>query len=203
MTTPYQWNISGHKGTVVVEYTLFGDGADGTYSGIDPTHAHLNLPATLVWARGFEKTPVSLKFEAPAGSEWKVAMQLQPHDDGTWTAPFMDRLMDSLVELSKHYLATWKTGDAEFRMALHHQRGEAAAFARLCEAVTAEEEGVFGAFPKYDTGSYTFLLDYLPYVSSDGMEHRDCPVITGTRDVTAVARNRSGWCRMNSSTAGT
>src|SRR5579872_6328418 len=29
--TPYQWNISGHKGTVVVEYTLFGDRADGTY----------------------------------------------------------------------------------------------------------------------------------------------------------------------------
>jgi predicted metalloprotease with PDZ domain len=183
--TPYQWNISGHKGTVVVEYTLFGDRADGTYSGIDPTHAHLNLPATLVWAHGFEKTPVSLKFEAPASSEWKVATQLEPHDDGTWTAPFMDRLMDSPVEFSKHYLATWKTGDAQFRMALHHKGTdeEAAAFARLCEAVTAEEEGVFGAFPKYDTGSYTFLLDFLPYVNGDGMEHRDSTVITGTRDI--------------------
>src|ERR1035438_2522002 len=38
--TPYQWNVSGHKGTVVVEYTVFGDRTDGTYDGIDPTHAH-------------------------------------------------------------------------------------------------------------------------------------------------------------------
>jgi predicted metalloprotease with PDZ domain len=183
--TPYQWNVTGHKGTVVVEYTLFGDRADGTYSGIDPTHAHLNMPATLVWAHGFEKTPVSLKFELPAGSDWKVATQLEPHDDGTWSAPFMDRMMDSPVELSKHYLATWKTGDAQFRMALHHKGTdeEAAAFAVLCQAVTAEEEGVFGAFPKYDTGSYTFLMDYLPYVNGDGMEHRDSTVIAGTRDI--------------------
>ena len=53
--SPYQWNVSGHKGTVVVEYTLFGDRADGTYAGIDATHAHLNPPAALVWAHGFEK----------------------------------------------------------------------------------------------------------------------------------------------------
>jgi len=46
-----------------------------------------------------------------------------------------------------------------------------------------EEEGVFGAFPKYDKGSYTFLLDFLPYVNGDGMEHRDSTVITATRDI--------------------
>src|SRR5579883_2557402 len=30
--SPYQWNVAGGKGTVVVEYTLFGDRADGTYA---------------------------------------------------------------------------------------------------------------------------------------------------------------------------
>src|SRR5580658_3661780 len=54
---PYGWNISSHHGTVIIHYTLFGDHADGTYVGIDETHAHLNLPATLVWARGFENVP--------------------------------------------------------------------------------------------------------------------------------------------------
>jgi predicted metalloprotease with PDZ domain len=92
-----QWNVSGHKGTVVMEYTVFGDRADGTYAGIDPTHAHLNLPATLMWAHGFEKSPVALKFEIPAGSGWKIATQLAPNDDGTWTAPSMDRMMDGTV----------------------------------------------------------------------------------------------------------
>jgi predicted metalloprotease with PDZ domain len=60
--TPYQWNVSGHKGTVIIEYTLYGDRADGTYDGIDATHAHLNTPATLVWAHGLEKSPALLKF---------------------------------------------------------------------------------------------------------------------------------------------
>src|SRR5262249_44930340 len=54
--------------------------------------------------------------------------------------------------------------------------------ARFCEAVTIEEEGVFGAFPHYDNGLYTFLLDYRPYASSDGMEHRDSTVITQSVD---------------------
>jgi predicted metalloprotease with PDZ domain len=41
---PDGWTISGHHDSVVVHYTLFGDHADGTYVGIDETHAHLNLP---------------------------------------------------------------------------------------------------------------------------------------------------------------
>src|ERR1035441_3304738 len=78
-----------------MEYTVFGDRADGTYDGIDPTHAHLNPPATLMWAHGFEKSPVVLQFDIPAGSGWKIATQLAPQDDGTWTAPGMDRMMES------------------------------------------------------------------------------------------------------------
>lgn len=48
-----------------------------------------------------------------------------------------------------------------------------------------EEEGVYGAFPKYDGGTYTFLVDYLPSASSDGMEHRDSTVITGSGDLSS------------------
>jgi predicted metalloprotease with PDZ domain len=186
-TTPYQWNISGHKGTVTIEYTLFGDRADGTYDGIDQTHAHLNTPATLAWAHGFEKTPSSVKITVPEGSNWKVATQLKSNPDGTWSAPNLDFLMDSPIEVSAHALPEWKVGDAQFRIALHHSgtEAEAAAYARMAEAVVIEEEGVFGAFPKYDNGSYTFLADYLPYVSGDGMEHRDSTVISGVATLAA------------------
>ncbi len=183
--SPSRWNVSGHKGTVVVEYTLFGDRADGTYDGIDTTHAHLNMPATMIWAHGFEKSPVSIKFDVPEGSNWKAATQLIPHDDGTWSAPSMDRMMDSTTELSVHDWEEWKLGEAQFRASIHH-RGtseEAAAFAKMCEATVTEAEGVFGAFPKYDNGTYTFLLDYLPYVNGDGMEHRDSTSITGTGNI--------------------
>jgi len=184
--SPYQWNVTGHKGTVVMEYTVYGDRADGTYAGIDGTHAHLNLPAVLMWAHGFEKTPVSLKFDVPEGSNWKVATQLTQRDDSTWTAPNMDRMFDSPVEMSAFKLLTWKTDGSQFRAALHDKSTEqqAAAYGKMIEAVTAEAEGVFGKFPQYDTGgAYTFLLDYLPYVNGDGMEHRDSTVISGAGDL--------------------
>ena len=95
---PYQWNVETSGGTVVIDYTLFGDRADGTYDAIDPSHAHLNPPATFAWARGFEKSPVSLKIEIPPGSGWTVATQLAPgakRSINDWTAPNLDALMDA------------------------------------------------------------------------------------------------------------
>ena len=41
-------------GTVQLRYTIFGDRCDGTYLAVDATHAHMNTPATFVWARGLE-----------------------------------------------------------------------------------------------------------------------------------------------------
>ncbi len=182
---PSTWRVEGHNGTVRFHYTLFGDHVDGTYAAIDETHAHLNMPATLVWARGLEKAPVTVRFNLPDGKNWKVATQLVPRQDGTWFAPNLDRLMDGPAELSVHDLPEWKIESATFRVALHHTgtSAEATQFGRMCEAVVLEEEGVFGALPKYDDGAYTFLLDVLPYASFDGMEHRDSTVITGVGDV--------------------
>jgi predicted metalloprotease with PDZ domain len=183
---PYQWNVDVSGGTVVIDYTLFGDRADGTYNAIDPSHAHLNPPAAFTWAHGFEKAPAALTVEIPPGSDWTVATQLTPGPGGTWTAPNLDALMDSPLEIGPHALREWSSGDARFRLALHFDGpGEVAdRFARMCEAVVLEEEGVFGSLPKYDNGAYTFLVDDLPYVSGDGMEHRNSTVITGARPLT-------------------
>ncbi len=192
--SPYQWNVGEHKGTVVIDYTLYGDRADGTYNGIDATHAHLNIPATLIWAHQFYQAPASIRFEVPAGSNWKVATQLLPGRDGTYLAPNVDWMMDSPVELSAFTMREWKVGDAQFRMALHHMgiEEEASAYARMSEAVVLEEEGIFGSLAKYDNGTYTFLLDYLPYASGDGMEHRDSTIIAGTHDLKDDAASMIG-----------
>lgn len=186
---PYQWNVEAQgvtNGTVVIDYTLFGDRADGTYNAIDLSHAHLNPPAAFAWARSLEKSPVSLKIDLPPGSDWTVATQLPPGPGGTWTAPLLDALMDAPLEIGPHVIREWKAGDAQFRLALHFQGPDEVAerFARMCETVVLEEEGVFGGLPKYDNGAYTFLVDYLPYVSGDGMEHRNSTVITSARPLT-------------------
>ena len=182
---PYGWTVPGQHGTVVIEYTVYGDRVDGTYAAIDETHAHLNLPAMLVWARGFEMAPSSLRFQVPPEWHWQVASELAHESDGSWSAPNLEQLMDSPVELSAHVIREWNVGSSAFRLALHHRGSddEARIFADMCKAVVTEEEGVFGSFPKYDTGSYTFLVDYLPWASRDGMEHRDATVITGAQDL--------------------
>jgi predicted metalloprotease with PDZ domain len=179
--SPSQWTVSGHKGTVILQYTLFGDRTDGTFDAFDETHAHLNGPATFLWARGMEGRPVRVRFQLPEGTKWTVATQLKPEADGTYSAPNRDMLMDGPVEISKHDLPEWTVGDSRFRLSLHHKGTpeEAAAYAQMAKAVVTEAEGVFGAFPKYDNGDYTFLLDYLPYASGDGMEHRNSTVISG------------------------
>src|SRR4051812_17824669 len=104
--TPYQWNASGHDGTVKISYTVFGDYADGTYEGVDSTHAHFNMPAAFMWARGFDLRPITITFHPRAG--WKIATQLLPTSDpNTFTAPHLQYFMDSPTELSDFALRTW------------------------------------------------------------------------------------------------
>jgi predicted metalloprotease with PDZ domain len=138
--TPYGWNVSSEGAVVVVSYTVFGDHADGTYMGIDATHAHLNLPAALVWAHGFENIPARLLFDMPPGSGWRVATQLKSESDGSWSAPNLESLMDSPVELSAHVVANWEMEDREFRMAIHTVGSETAIkdIARKAQAVILE-----------------------------------------------------------------
>jgi predicted metalloprotease with PDZ domain len=192
--SPYSWKITPRNGTIVCSYTLFGDRVDGTYVAIDATHAHLNLPATLIWAAGLQNAPAELEFKVPADSHWIPHTQLIPNSDGTFSAPNMEWMMDSPVELSASPMREWNLDGVTFRLALHHQGSDAdaAAFLQKCKRVVAEEKEVFGAFPKYDNGTYTFLVDYLPYASGDGMEHRDSTVISGDLDLSESASRAIG-----------
>ncbi|HEV2733937.1 MAG TPA: hypothetical protein VGV85_03825 [Longimicrobiaceae bacterium] len=190
---PYGWDVAGHDGTVRVTYTLFGDRADGTYAQVDATHAHLNAPATFMWARGLEKRPVRVTFR-PADPKWKVATQLVPTGDPyTFTARDLEYFMDSPVEVSDHDLRSWRVASNgksyTIRLALHHAGtpAEAAAFTEMAKKVVAEEAAAMGGLPDFDHGTYTFLADYLPQASGDGMEHRNSTVVTSSRPLSTGA----------------
>ena len=49
-----RWDVADHDGTVRFTYRVYGDRIDGTYLAIDETHAHLNIPAWLMWGHGLE-----------------------------------------------------------------------------------------------------------------------------------------------------
>jgi predicted metalloprotease with PDZ domain len=186
---PHQWDVAGHDGTVTVRYTLFGDRADGTYAQIDPTHAHLNIPATFAWARGMENAPIRVRFERPDG--WRVATQLAPTaDSSVFTAPNLQYFMDSPTEVGPWDVRTWTVQGAggrtyTMRLVLHHL-GTAEELDRYTEKVkkvVAEEIALFGEPGAYDFGTYTFLADYLPWASGDGMEHRNSTVLTSRQSL--------------------
>jgi predicted metalloprotease with PDZ domain len=75
------------------------------------------------------------------------------------------------------------------RLAVHHNGSEeyVDAYADMAKAVVAEEKAVWGEFPQYDYGTYTFIADYLPYVYGDGMEHRNSTIIASTGSLKANA----------------
>jgi len=183
---PYSWRIEGHDGAATVTYTLYADRADGTYSQIDRTHAHLNMPATFMWARGFEDRPITLAFEPPS-RDWNAATQLpRTRRAMTFRAPDLEYFLDSPVLLSDFDLRTWTVGDGAdrqtIRLAIHHE-GKAEdvdVFAEKAKNVVAEQIKVFGDAPDFDYGEYTFIANYLPYVSGDGMEHRNSTILTRT-----------------------
>lgn len=186
----HQWNVSGHDGTVVVSYRVFGDRVDGTYLGVDSTHAHMNIPATLMWARGFEARPARVTLTPPAGRTWQVATQLYPTSDPlTFTAPNFAYLMDSPTEFSAHAVRTFRvpqpSGSGEpptFRIALHHDGSDADAdaYARDTERIVRETAAIFGEFPQFENNTYTFIADYLPWAGGDGMEHRNSTILTSS-----------------------
>ena len=45
------------------------------------------------------------------------------------------------------------------------------------EKIVKEHGAVFGEFPVFDSGIYTFLGDYVPWGGGDGMEHRNSTVV--------------------------
>lgn len=174
---PSQWNVSSHRGTVRVRYKVFGDHLNGTHLAIDPTHAHLNIPASLMWARGLEGRAARVTFDGPAA--WKVATQLHPTSDPrTFTAGNLHYLFDSPVELSAFMQRTFVV-DREFRVALHHDGSDADAdrFAAALQKIVREVRAVFGELPPYEA-PYTFISDFLPWADSDGMEHRNSAILT-------------------------
>lgn len=182
---PHQWNVATSGGTVRVSYTLFGDRVDGTYAGISEAHAHLNMPATFLWARGFEARPIRVTFHPRPG--WRIATQLAATPDSlSFTAPHLPYFMDSPTMLGPLAIRTWtaiKPGrSAQFRVALHHLGTEAEldAYVDGTKRIVREAEGVWGELPAFDFGQYTFLAAYLPWATGDGMEHRNSTSLTSS-----------------------
>lgn len=180
------YEVPTHKGTVTLSYTLYGNYADGTYAGIDPESIHLNMPAVFMWMPGLEKAPISIRFVLPKENRGIVATQLvATADPYTFTAPGLQYFMDSPTKIGDIHFREWPLINPDgsrytMRIALEAKATESQ-FDELTEKIqkmVTEARSVFGEFPKYDYGSYTFIASANPYVHGDGMEHRNSTMIS-------------------------
>lgn len=190
---PYSWEITDHDGTVHIAYTLFANRADGTYSQVDESHAHLNMPATFMYMEGKEHHPISVDFKVRKDLNWKIATQLKKVSETTFTAPDLQYFMDSPTEISNFQLREFQVDGQNIRFALHGP-DTAADFDTYWEkvkAVVLQEKAVFGELPTFDYGAYTFIACYDPHVSGDGMEHRNSTILTNRRTLASGGMERN------------
>ena len=182
---PYQWVVNTNGGSIKVSYTLFANRGGGTYAQIDETHAHLNIPATFMYASSHSESPIKVTFNKRNDLNWKVATQLKHEDGDTFSAPNLQYFMDSPTEISDHQIRSFDVDSQKVNFVLHHHGTEAEldTYFEDVKAIVLQQKEVFGELPKFDFGEYTFLACYIPNASGDGMEHRNSTILTSTRSL--------------------
>jgi len=180
------WEVTRHNGYIRLQYTLYGNYADGTYVGLDPDDVHLNMPGAFMWIKGFDNTPITIHFNVPAEWHWTIATQLQPTGDSlTFLARNFQYFMDCPTKIGPLRYRKWEVKNPDgkvynFRVALAGGGDDSTftSFSEKIQKIVRQEQAVFGETPAYDYGAYTFLASINPYVHGDGMEHRNSTMIT-------------------------
>ncbi|MFY0683667.1 MAG: M61 family metallopeptidase [Balneola sp.] len=180
---PHQWDVSGHDGTVKFSYTLYANRGGGTYTGIDETHAHLNMPATFAWARNYEYRPIEITFNKRVDLNWEIATQLKHVEGNKYYARDLQYFLDSPTEIADLHFREGKLKGQKIRLALHTpaSKKEADNYFRKVMAIVKSQADVFGELPDFDYGEYTFLSCYMPNASGDGMEHRNSTYVVSSK----------------------
>jgi predicted metalloprotease with PDZ domain len=190
---PYSWHVSGHNGTIKVSYTLFANRGDGTYSQIDETHAHLNIPATFMYVPEIANDEYEVTFHVREDLNWKVATQLKPVNGNTYYAMDLQYFMDSPTEISDHGVRSFEVDGQTVSLVLHHNGTEAELdeYFEKIKKVVLEQKVVYGELPQFDYNNYYFLACYIPNASGDGMEHRNSTICTSTRSLAGGGMERN------------
>lgn len=181
------WAVAGHDGAVKLEYTLFANGGDGTYSGIDDRKLHLNMPASFLYGEVLNDRPVMLKIKEDQRPEWTVASQLVDLGQRRFAAPNYYYFFDSPTMVGDIMRGDFvvKNPDGKeqtIEVAMIHEgtREEFEDYLKWTEDVVVAQQKVYGELPEYDYGKYTFLCAYNPWIGGDGMEHRNSTICSAS-----------------------
>ena len=190
---PYSWKVKGHDGTINVKYTLFANRGGGTYAQIDETHAHLNIPASFMYAPELANDEIEVTFNVREDLNWKVATQLKHKEGNTYYARDLQYFMDSPTEISDHGVRSFDVDGQTVSLVLHHNGTDAELdeYFEKVKKIVVEQKAVYGELPAFDYDNYYFLTCYIPNASGDGMEHRNSTICTSTRSLAEGGMERN------------
>ena len=181
------WAIAGHGGAVKLEYTLFANGGDGTYAGIDDRKLHLNMPASFLYGDVLNNRPVLLKIKDGQRPDWTVATQLVEVGKRAFAAPDYYYFFDSptIVGTIMRDQFEVKNPDGKaqtIEVAMMHEgsQEEFDDYVKWTRDVVLAQQKVYGEIPDFDYGKYTFLCAYNPWIGGDGMEHRNSTICSAS-----------------------
>ncbi|MGA9325930.1 MAG: PDZ domain-containing protein, partial [Salegentibacter sp.] len=149
------------------------------------THAHLNIPATFMYAKDLKLRPIEVTFHTEDHPHWKVATQLNELGKNKYASPDLYYFMDSPIEISDYRAREFSVNGKKIRFTIHDPgtEQEVDEYFEKVKKIVDQERKVYGELPNYDFGKYTFLACYMPQASGDGMEHRNSTVITSSRSL--------------------
>jgi len=174
--------VTGHDGHVSFTYTLFANGGDGTYSGIDDRKLHLNMPASFPYGEQLNDRPVMIKLKEDQRPDWEVATQLVGVGDRQFAAPDYYYFYDSPMMVGRLMRASFPVRSGErtetIEVAMMHDGAQQAFddYVVWIDSIVHAQQRVYGELPAFDYGRYTFLCSYNAYIGGDGMEHRNSTV---------------------------
>ena len=192
---PYGWNVGDHGGSVTVTLQDLRRRRRRDVS----RHRHRRMRTSTCRRRscgraGSTIARSTLTFAPPTGTGWQVATQLHPGatavrvhraepavSDGQPGRVRSGRRSDS----SRSTAATFRVRRASHRAAT----ASSTATSKTSRRSSGRKAPSSASIPDYEPGHYTFLADYLPYATGDGMEHRNSTVMTVAA---SIATDRRG-----------
>jgi predicted metalloprotease with PDZ domain len=166
------WRIdTAGERAFVVRYRVYANDLTVRTNHVDETHAYLNGAAVFLAVEGAEASPARVEVIAPEG--WRVATAL-PVDGAGFTAPDLDTLVDSPIEVGTHREERFEVLGVPHRYAIWPAESLSAPDVQRVVADTRTiletEAKLFGGKLPYD--QYLFLLHVSPR-GRGGLEHKN------------------------------
>ena len=141
--------------SVTVKYKVYGDRVDGTYLAVDDTHAHINMPAVIMWAHGLDDRPATITFEAAGRAALARGDAAAPGTSLEFTAPNLQYLMDSPAEFGPRRFVQFigrTAGNSASPCITPARTPSSTRYVKDVEKIVAQEGAIYGEFPAVRAG---------------------------------------------------